>query len=242
MIIQNSAVNIMFPWCENIKKKYILNEKILNKDFNEASILPIPDDAPTEIPRIIIKTKGEHSQLSIAPEAVNFQTVYTDSFIKDWKSCEAYIKARIEAVYRLTDIFTSKKYNYTGIVTNLIWDDISENGNKILYENLLKNIPADNLDDLLVKYTYVEDNRYYVNITLQSVKIYDDSADNKAGNFADDKCKAHTIGITLDINDRYMFNKYKEYCSTKKDFDSLLELTSKLIDSKLKALVETGVY
>ena len=75
MIVQNSAVNIMFTRCENIKKQYILNEEVLKEKFNEANILPIPDDAPTEIPRILVKTKGEHSQLSIAPEATNFQTV-----------------------------------------------------------------------------------------------------------------------------------------------------------------------
>lgn len=96
MIIQNSAVNIMFSRCENIKKQYILNEEILKERFNEASILPIPDEAPSEIPRVIVKTKGEHSQLSIAPEAVNFQTVYSDDYTQNWELCEEYIKVELK--------------------------------------------------------------------------------------------------------------------------------------------------
>ena len=151
MIVQNSAVNIMFTRCENIKKQYILNEEVLKEKFNEANILPIPDDAPTEIPRILVKTKGEHSQLSIAPEATNFQTVYTDEYTDDWKLCEEYIKSRIDDVFRLIDTFAAEKYKYIGIVTNLIWDDIKEDGNKKLFNNLFGKMPVDNLDDLVVK-------------------------------------------------------------------------------------------
>lgn len=242
MIVQNSAVNIMFTRCENIKKQYILNEEVLKEKFNEANILPIPNDAPTEIPRILVKTKGEHSQLSIAPEATNFQTVYTDEYTDDWKLCEEYIKSRIDDVFRLIDTFAAEKYKYIGIVTNLIWDDIKEDGNKKLFNNLFGKMPVDNLDDLVVKYTYIEDERYYVNITLQSVRVYDDSNDNEAGNYADDRLKGHTVGVTLDVNDRYLFNKQKGYTSNKHSFEKLLDLTTKIIDNKLKNLVEKGAY
>lgn len=232
----------MFSRCENIKKQYILNEEILKESFNEASILPIPDEAPLEIPRVIVKTKGEHSQLSIAPEAVNFQTVYSDSYIQSWKLCEEYIKNRITNIFKLTDKFTNEQYNYIGIVTNLIWDDVSKDGNKVLFHNLFGITSADNLDDLMVKYTYVEKEKYYVNITLQSAKIYKNSNINEAGSFDEDNLEAHTIGITLDINDRYAFNMQKGYISQKTNFDELLNLTTDIINSKLKELVEKGAY
>lgn len=242
MIIQNSAVNIMFSRCENIKKQYILNEEILKDRFNEASILPIPDEAPSEIPRIVVKTKGEHSQLSIAPEAVNFQTVYSDDYTHKWELCEDYIESRIENIFRLTDKFTAEQYKYIGIVTNLIWDDISRDGNKILFKNLFGIQSADNLDDLVVKYTYIEKEKYYTNITLQSARIYKNPNANDAGSFADDNLEAHTIGITLDINDRYAFNMQKGYISSKTNFVELLKLTTDIINSKLRELVEKGMY
>lgn len=242
MIIQNSAVNIMFSRCENIKKQYILNEEILKERFNEASILPIPDEAPSEIPRVIVKTKGEHSQLNIAPEAVNFQTVYSDDYTQNWELCEEYIKSRIENIFKLTDKFTAEQYKYIGIVTNLIWDNVSKDGNKILFNNLFGIPSADNLDDLVVKYTYIEKEKYYANITLQSARIYKNSNVNEAGSFVEDNLEAHTIGITLDINDRYAFNMQKGYLSNKANFDELLNLTTVIINSKLKNLVEKGAY
>ncbi len=110
-------------------------------------------------------------------------------------------------MFRLIDTFSLEKYKYIGIVTNLIWDEIMEDGNKTLFRNLFGNLPADNLDDLLVKYTYVEDDKYYINITLQSIKVYDSSNSNEAGNYTDDRLKGHTIGIILDVNDRYSFNR-----------------------------------
>ena len=242
MIIKNSAVNIMFSRCENIQKQYILNEEIIKERFNEASILPIPDEAPSEIPRVIVKTKGEHSQLSIAPGAVNFQTEYSDDYTQNWELCEEYIKSRIENIFKLTDKFAAEQYNYIGIVTNLIWDNVSKDGNKILFNNLFGIPSADNLDDLVVKYTYIEKEKYYANITLQSARIYKNSNVNEAGSFVEDNLEAHTIGITLDINDRYAFNMQKGYLSNKTNFDELLNLTTDIINSKLKNLVEKGAY
>ncbi|MCU6724517.1 Uncharacterised protein [uncultured Clostridium sp.] len=242
MKIENSAVNITFARCENIKRQYILNEDILKNNFNEANILPIPDEAPVEIPRIIIKTKGEHSQLSIAPEAASFQTIYTDLFKENWDLCEEYVKNRIEDVFKLIDTFKSEKYKYIGIVTNLMWDEVEVEGNKVLFENLFAHCPVDNLDDLVVKYTYIENEKYYVNITLQSVRVYENEETNEAGCYMDEKLKTHTIGITLDVNDRYMFNRQKDYCSDKHRFEELLGITTMIINEKLKTLVEKGEY
>ena len=242
MIIQNSAINIKFPRVDNIKKSYILNEEILKQNFNEANILPIPDDAPSEIPRIMIKTKGEHSQLSIAPGGLNFETVYTHEYVKNWSLCEEYLNTRVNDIYTLTDKITGGKHNYIGIVTNLIWDDIEDNGNKILFENLFGKKASKNLDDIVVRYTYVENNRYYVNISLQSVRLYGDSSAEEAGSFAEENLKAHTVSITLDVNDRYSFNMEKEYVSTKETFKDIMGLTTDIISNKLKELVEKGEY
>lgn len=227
---------------ENIKRKYILHENILEDKFNEASILPIPDDAPSEIPRIVIKSKGEHSQVSIAPEAVNLQTIYTDEYLTNWNLCENYIKSRVNDLLKLTDSITEKKYEYFGVVVDLVLDEYTDNGNEILYKNLFNKQPQNTLEDLVVKYTFVEDEKYYVNITLQSVKIFDDSLKDVAGNFKKENIKKHTIVATLDINDRYSHNTHVGYTSTKEKFGEIMTLMSKIINEKLNILVERGDY
>ena len=241
MVIQNSAINFKFPRVENVKRKYILNQDILKEKFNEANILPIPDDAPSEIPRILISSKGEHSQVSIAPEAITIQTTYSDEYLTNWEKCSEYMKTRANDIYSLTDKLTDN-YDYIGVVTNLIWNDIQEKGNQVLFSNIFGKCAAENLDDLVVKYTYVENEKYYVNITIQSVRIFKQADPNAAGMFTDDNLQTHTVSIMLDVNDRYAFNRTKGYNSTKENFEEIMALTTNIINNKLKCLVEKGEY
>ena len=69
MLIQGTSITVTYKKIEGIKKVYYNNEEILKSFFNEATVLPVPDDAPVEIPRIIIKTLNEHAQLNISPVA-----------------------------------------------------------------------------------------------------------------------------------------------------------------------------
>lgn len=242
MTFNNSVINIRFTRTENIKKKYIMHEEILNDKFNEASILPIPDDAPAEIPRIIIKSKGEHSQINIAPEAVNLQTVYSDDYLSNWNLCENYTRSRAVDLLKFTDTITEGRYDYIGVVVDLVLDEYKNEGNKVLYKNLFGKQPNDTLEDLVVKYTFVEDEKYYVNLTLQSVKIFEDSVKNEAGNFSNKNLKTHTIVVTIDINDRYSYNTLVGYNSAKDKFEEIMTLMNKVINERLHSLVEQGEY
>ena len=242
MQIQNSTINIVFPRVENIKKQFILNEDVLKENFNEANILPIPDEAPEEIPRIIVKTKHEHSQLSIAPSAINFKTNYTGEYVTKWQKCHDYINSRVGDIYEFANELTGNEYSYMGIVTNLLWDQISENGDSILYKNIFNKNKPENLDDILLKFTFVEKNKYYVNITIQSVQVFENINSNSSGEFCKDNLRMHTISVMLDINDRYSFNNEKNYVSKKQTFEELIELTKDVINNKLETLIEKGVY
>lgn len=240
MIIQDSSVNLMFNKIDNLKKTYILNQGILKDKFNEATILPIPDDAPSEIPRILMTSQKEHSQLSIGPEAITLQTVYDDAFNKNWDECEKYVGSRLEDVFLLSDELTMKSYNYIGMVVNLIIDDINQNAQFKLYQNLFNKKAIDNLDDILIKYTYVLDKKYYVNITVKSNRILKKIITNKAGALIDNNILAHTIGVNLDINDRYAFNYNQSYASSKKEFSKILEIMTNLIKNELNTIVSGG--
>lgn len=83
MIIQGTSITVTYKKIEGIKKVYYNNEEILKAFFNEATVLPIPDDAPFEIPRILIKTKNEHAQLNISPIAATFEVHYDAGFERD---------------------------------------------------------------------------------------------------------------------------------------------------------------
>ena len=80
MFIQSSIVSIMYNKIDNIKKIYYDNSDLLKSFFNEATVLPVPDDAPVEIPRIILKTLHEHSKLSITPVISTFEVQYNNGY------------------------------------------------------------------------------------------------------------------------------------------------------------------
>lgn len=242
MIIQNTNVAITFPKVENIKSKYLDNKNFLKERFNEANILPIPDDAPIEIPRILIKSKGEHSQVSISPNVINLQTIYSNNYTNDWEICEKYIDDRINDIFDFADEITGAEYCFIGVVTNLIINEAEENAHKRLYENLFNKAAPKNLEDLIVRYTYNEENKYYVNITLQSAKIYNNVNNNKFGQFTADKSERHSINIEIDINDRYSYNENVGYISNRQHYSAIMDLTTKVIKEKLNNLVERGEY
>lgn len=243
MIIQDSIISVMFSRVENIKKVYFQNEDILKKEFNEATVLPIPDDAPVEIPRIILKSKEEHSQLNISPFTASMQTVYTDEYKSNWSSCVSYLDTKIDNLFEFTDVLTNKNYHYVGLVTNILWDQVAENGTEVLVDNLLNIKSEKKPHDVNIKYTYVEKEEYFVNITIQNARVYKDGTHaDISGSFSKENLEANTIGITIDINDRYQFNNIQNYKSSKEKFKNIISITTDIIENRLSTLIKEGVY
>ena len=119
MLIQGTSITIMYKRIEGIKKAYYNNENILKEFFNEATVLPVPDEAPDEIPRILIKTLNEHAQLNISPIATTFEIFYNDGFERDWKACASYIFKRMEKIFEFLNMLTNNNYEYIGLVTRI---------------------------------------------------------------------------------------------------------------------------
>lgn len=230
MMMDNISVNTVYNRIDGIKKVFLDHESALKSSFNEATILPIPDDAPIEIPRIIVKTKHEHTQLNIAPESASMITQFTDGYVNDWELCKKYIEEKSKDLFNLFDKITSDNIQYIGVVTNLIWSTDGYNNEK-LYNNLFGKVCPNNLDDLLVKYTFINDSKYYVNITIQSVRT--------ENSFMPDD-NQRSIAVTLDINDRFQYNINKNYKSDRNKLENILGLTDDIIANKLKILIEEG--
>lgn len=242
MIIQDSTIAIKFARVENLKRLFFENESSLRQAFNEATVLPIPDDAPSEIPRIILKSKGEYTQLNISTDSISMQTTFDESYRRNWKLCEEYIKDKINHLFDFADSLTNGNYNYVGIVISIIEDEVNEDATKVLANNLLSNKSQTSPYELNIKYTFLEENAYFVNITVQDVRVYREGTDiSVSGALSEDKLRSHTIGATVDVNDRYSFNNIHNYKSSKDCLIKVLSLTTKSIE-KLKPLISEGVY
>lgn len=232
MIMDNVSLNTIYQKIDGIKKAFLEHENTLNPSFNEATILPIPDDAPLDIPRIIVTTKHEHTQLNIAPEAASMITQFTDEYVNNWDLCKDYVENKSKELFDLFDGITNADIKYIGVVTNLIWSSESYDNEKI-YSNLFGKKYPEKLDDLLVKYTFIEDEKYYANITIQGMRT---------GDIFEVDNKKRQLMVTLDVNDRFMHNIDETYRSNREKLEKILEITDYIIKYKLENLIEKGTY
>jgi predicted small secreted protein len=243
MLIKNTSISIKYKKIDNLKKNYFINEDILKEHFNEATVLPIPDEAPLEIPRIIIKSKNEHSQLNISPIAATLQIDYNDGYEKDWNKCEDYIINKMKIVFSFFNILTKNEYEYIGVVSEILLDEYLRDGAKILAHNLLKNSGESSIYDLNIRYTFVKEDKIFVNIMLQNARLFKDGIDtNCAGELSIDNQVSESIGAVIDINDRYGYNTCKDYKTDSSKLDCIIDEMTEVIDGKLNELIEKGVY
>lgn len=243
MLIQGTSITAMYKRIDGIKKAYYNNEEILKEYFNEATVLPVPDNAPVEIPRIIVKTLHEHSQFNISPVAATFEVHYTDGFERNWSACSNYILNRMMKVFEFLNILTGNNYEYIGLVTDVIYDEISQGGAKKISQTLLNSKNISNIYDVNIKYTFIEKEKMFVNIMLQNARLFKNGiVFDEAGALSASQQIAESIGATIDINDRYGFNNTKDYKSSSDNLKELIECMTNIMDNKLSALIEKGVY
>lgn len=243
MLIQGTSITVTYKKIEGIKKVYYSNEEILKCFFNEATVLPVPDDAPVEIPRIIIKTLNEHAQLNISPVATTLEVHYDAGFERNWDACAKYLVERMSKVFEFLNILTNNTYEYVGLVSNILYDEVGQNGTKKIVNSLLNSDKINNIYDINIKYTFVEKEKIFVNIMLQNARLFRKGADvNEAGSLGVSEQVAESIGAVVDINDRYGFNTNENYKSNSNMLSELIRSMGIIINGKLEALIEKGEY
>ena len=243
MLIQGTSVTVTYKKIEGIKRVYYNNDKVLKRYFNEATVLPVPDEAPVDIPRIIIKTLNEHAQLNVSPIATTFDARFDSGFERNWESCAKYISERMSSVFEFLNILTDNAYEYIGLVSNVLYDEVKNNGANKIESSLLNSKKIKDIYDINIKYTFVENDNYFVNIMLQNARLIKGGVNvNSAGVLGKDEQIAESIGAVIDINDRYGFNTKNNYQSDSGKLDYLIQSMGNIVNNKLETLIEKGEY
>lgn len=87
----------------------------------------------------------------------------------------------------------------------------------------------------------MEDNKIYTNITLQDARIFKSGVDiAKAGDLSFKNQIEESVGVILDINDRYGFNNNPNYVSGSDVLEQLIYYMDHVINNKLETLVRKG--
>ncbi len=241
MVIKQTMVNITYPMVMDCRKKFIDSEDVLREFFQPANILSVPDQLNAEIPRMIVATKNNHSFLNISLIGATLTTNFDGDFVDNWKYCETYLEARMNAVYNLVDEMTNNDEEYTGLITRLEYTPSDDSAVNIIKKTMLREEgkKLGNPYDISCKFTYIYEDEFFINVSLENVREYKAERIDGSKALLTETGKS-TIGITLDINDRYLANSKKEYRTSKNTFANLLNLTSEFVTGRLESLVTTG--
>lgn len=190
MLFLNSKFTLLFGKIENIKKIYIndIEQSEILSGYNEATILPIPDNAPVEIPRILIDSLDDNAHIAISNCSITLIVDYSEYDL--WEQCAEELVGKIQEVAKLYSKLDCK-YEYCGLVTEVICKEKESDGTSVIVDNALKiKVPKKDLYGAGWKVTLKKDDDYFINITTENIR------------YTEDNEKRNGIKVIIDINDK----------------------------------------
>ncbi|MCL4417654.1 MAG: hypothetical protein M1365_13355 [Actinobacteria bacterium] len=96
--------------------------------------------------------------------------------------------------------------------------------------------------DVEMKLTFTVEDVYYINLTFSNQRTYDgiSAPDNFTPAYL--SLQGESVGVLVDINDRYGFNYIKGYKSNLEKQKHLFELTTTVLKEKLPEIIEKGEF
>lgn len=236
MKVLQTSLNIVYPKIDSFRKKFVNSEEKLKKSFLQTTLLPVPDEAAPEIPRVIANTPGSHSMLNMGLTVAAFNTNYDNDFVSNWDKCVAYVKRHTDVINSFISELTDTR-EYVGHITNIDIEDATDGVDrlkKILFDNARYGDAA----ELSCKFTYIVDETYYVNITVANKEKYNAEVINNRVYL--NETTAKLLSVLIDVNDRYAASRNRDYVSDQAAIDRIFELTTDFINNKLSTFIESG--
>jgi len=241
MLIQNTRFNLFFHKIRNIRKNIFELEDILSDFVKPFTLLPIPDEAMPEIPRISAISKFGHSRLDLAMTNAQLTTNYDDNFNKNWNDCSKYLQKRTDEIYKTLNSFIGENFLFSGLTTEIVFNDLKQEPIALIKNNFFKFKSNIEPFDLNCKITFVIDGTYYVNINFSNFRIGEGIEQYQEIPLEVIE-KKHIVGLILEVNDRYKFNYNKNYLSTFKNVERIIEITDDILNNKIDKIINEGVF
>lgn len=219
MIIQSCAFAIHYPQNNKVREQLFNLEEHFTDFQKPFTLVPLPPEAPMELPRIVAATKHGHSQLTICGNYAQLTTNFDDNFNRDINRCIRYISDKCNRIVSSLSIIDGSgkdvpKFYFSGLTMTLLFDkeDGIDNSVKYLSEKFMNYQTNLNTDELQFRLALVVEDQYYVNITAQNRRMFLGRPDER-GSFAGLETIGDPMQVVLDINDRYAFNHRPNYVS-----------------------------
>lgn len=246
MIIQSCAFTIHFPQNIRIREHLFELEKHFVDFQKPFTLVPLPPDAPMEIPRIVASTEHGHSQMTICGNSAQLVTNFDAEFNQDVKRCIEYVSDKCNRIVSALPIIDgsgadSPKFYFSGLSMTLLFgeeDGITDSVGYVSkkFINYNANLPT---DEVQFRLAFVVEDKYYVNVLVQNNRAFSGLPDER-GSFAGLKILGDHLQVVLDINDRYAFNHEQSYVSCIETVSSLSELAEQFALKHIASFIKNG--
>jgi len=244
MKITTSTFTLYFPQNQNIRESIFKLEKYFDEFQKPFTLVPLPQDAPVEIPRIIAATIHGHSQLIFNANSVQLKTIFDNDYPQNVDKCLNYIGGKIDKIKRALSIVNDDNNTiiyYSGLSMDIEYDQCDEIENPVnfILKHHFKDQISEPVSEVNMRVALVLRSRYYVNIMLQNLRKYMGQPDER-GSFAGLNEINEKLNVTLDINDKYAFDHLKNYVSSDNDIHNVLQITDDFVKKYITIFVKTG--
>ncbi len=246
MLIQSSTFTLYFAPNSEIRESLFKLEKHFQDFQKPFTLIPLPQDAPLEIPRIIANTQNGHSQLTIRGNSMQLTTQYDSNFNSDVNKCVGYVWEKCKSIVDSLLIINEGKTNglefyYSGLSMTMTIDDpeIAKDSADFLFKKYLKCTTDLPKDEAQLHFALVFEDKYYINVMAKSNRQLIGVPDER-GSIAGLRPARENLQIVVDINDRYAFNHERNYCSSIEKVQAIAELTNDFILNNIANFIETG--
>lgn len=217
----------------NLKKENLRNiQDTLEIFYGSGSntVLGVPASTPFEIPRMVCQSEHNHSQIHVSCVNGQFSARFDDKFSGNFDACFDYSQKRMVLLQKaLLEIGVNT--SFSGIIVKYVCDnDICAIDR--LREKAFVIEGNYKVFDVLSRVTYVKDDTFYVNLSMNNLRNISPKGPNK-----------EAVGVSLDVNDRYCFNfKNDNPHNPEKSLEDIFKIHKDFANNTLDDLILRGVF
>lgn len=214
--LSSTGYAFTFQAMANIPQKYLVTASILSEvGYSIPTILPIGDNAPNDIPIILLRRDGDSSQISICRNkcTVIFPNNITDADQKD------AIDKLLEFLKKFSGSLSSLHYFGINKIFQLTCkDSIARISDKVSFLSDFTDV-----SDINISFSEIIQNRFYANTHIANNRIYNTPINPNEKGFLTTPFKLSLI-VNLDVNNRYAFNMGHDISDFMTELSSIKEI------------------
>lgn len=206
-------------------------EDFLKELYGVPQTFPIPDNFAADAARILLHSKGGHSQISFSQISVDFIVNFDDDFTTNFNLTKNYLIERLNIIKNLLNRIGINTFCYAGISYDVKLDTDSLSPVDYMKKKLQEDDEKLNeLYEMSRRVSHVKNNKYFVNESIGSYRQYQGSSVTPLlMNIGNSEMVDEGVNLSLDVNSRYEYlttgnvSKLDEYDSIINDLYSITE-------------------